>query len=165
MNLKKALFFLLLIPTALLTLESCNQCDNESTLEIGAEKQFFSVVYQDTAGNNYLQNGTYNLANVNVQLNTEGGNGPYKLYQEDLSDGIFGPFPYTTTPERAQLGVPYDYYYILQKDTFGMDTFRVFFVPQVDECSEYWQGLKIFKNGDEVADNEEIKVFTVTEQY
>lgn len=100
----------------------------------------------------------YNINNITILLNTSGGKGQYKSITnlEDFADGKFGPFAYSATKpfgsnESPTYGVPYDYVYVIQKDTFGVDTFQVKFLANVDECHEFWQQIEYYKNGDIIA--------------
>jgi hypothetical protein len=146
MKIRKAFLFLAAGVATLGALQSCNQCKESGTVTFDATKQFLSIEYRDTAGRNYVDS-IYNLSNVNVLINTNQGVGSYQPIIEDLTDHKIGPFAYTTTPEAAAKGVPYDYYYIVDKDTFKTDTFRIQFLATVDECHEYWAQIKYWKNG------------------
>lgn len=160
MNLKRALFLLVLIPMLALAFQSCNKCKETGDIDFSASAQSLSVTYVDSADSNLVN--IANPSNITVLLNTEGGKGPYSPLSEDLTDGVFGPFDYTTTPKTAQLGVPYDYVYVIQLDTFAVDTFRVVFVPMVDECKEFWQGLEFYRNDSLVSSGSEIVDLTYT---
>lgn len=168
MNLKRAFFFLALLPLLTLTFQSCNTCSETGEIVFSSENQNFSVTYvaNDSASTNLISSGMANPNNVSVLLNVLGGRGAYSPISEDLTDGVIGPFDYTRTPKVAQLGVLYDYVYIIQLDTFAVDTFRVFFVPTVDECREYWQGLEWYQNEtllDEFTNSEIVNINRVVE--
>lgn len=165
MKLKTVIAYVLALPAFLFLVQSCNKCDETGTITFGADKQYLKVTYVDTAGNNYI-NSIYNLPNVSVLFSDEKGrNGTFRPYAEDFSDGAFGPFEYTVTPTPAKLSVYYDYWYILNKDTYGTDTFRVVFYPNVDECKEFWGKIEYYKNGDLMADlsGNEIADVTIVE--
>jgi hypothetical protein len=164
MKIRKAFLFLAASVATLAALQSCNKCKESGTITLDASTQFLSITYLDTAGRNYIDS-IYNWSNVNVLINTDGGLGAYQPYSEDLTDHKFGPFTYTTQPAPASFGVPYDYYYIIDKDTFKTDTFRIQFLPTVDECHEYWAQIKYYKNGQLLGecDGKEICEIEITE--
>ena len=80
-------------------------------------------------------------------FNDDGGRGQFVQLQEDLSDGMIGPFQYTVAPDAARKGVYHHYQYVVTKDTFGIDTFDVIFYPRVDECQEFWSVVEFYLNG------------------
>lgn len=164
MKFRKALLFLAVATATIVSLQSCNKCKESGTVTFDPTKQFLSVTYVDTAGRNYMDS-IYNLFNVNVLINTNQGVGAYQPFTEDFADHKFGPFTYTTQPSPAGLGVPYDYYFILDKDTFKTDTFRIQFLATADECHEYWAQIKYYKNGTLIAecDGKEDCQITITE--
>lgn len=148
MKLKTVISYLLVVPAFMLVLQGCDKCEETGTITFGPANQNISITYLDSAGNNYLLT-RYNLFNTNVQLSTDKGrNGTFQPYNEDFSDGVFGPFEFTATPTPAKLSVFYDYVYIIKKDTFGVDTLRVQFYPSVDECKEFWGQIEYSLNGD-----------------
>lgn len=156
MKLRSA-FFLLLFGLTFTLFQGCDTCTNTGTITIDEVSQNFSITYKTANGVNYMDS-LYNLNNITVLLNTTGGKGQYKSLtnQEDFGDGKFGPFPFSQTKpfgsnEFPTYGVPYDYVYVIQKDTFGVDTFQIKFLAQVDECHEFWQQIEYYKNGDPLA--------------
>lgn len=151
MKIRKAFLFLAAGVATLGALQSCNKCTESGDVTFDATKQYLQITYVDTAGRNYIDS-IYNLSNVNVLINTNGGVGAYQPIGEDFTDHKIGPFTYTTLPEPAAFGVPYDYYYIVDKDTFKTDTFRIQFLATVDECQEYWAQIKYWKNGTLIAE-------------
>ena len=148
MKIKRSIFLFLAVAGSLLAMQSCDKCTESGTVTISGDAQKFSITYlaNDSVNTNYVDS-IYNTSNVNMFLNTNGGKGGYSTLTDDLSDGKIGPFSYTNSPTRAQMGVPYDYVYIIQKDTFGIDTFRVEFLATVDECKEYWSQINYYRNG------------------
>lgn len=148
MKLRLLFTYLLLLPAVVFLSQGCNQCSvSGGTLTFDAANQFLAVTYLvDSSGSNYCQN-VYNPNNVQVLFNDNGGFGQYVPIQEDLSDGKIGPFPYTTSPAVAKKGVFHHYVYVVQKDTFGIDTFDVKFYPAVDECQEFWSLIEFYMNG------------------
>lgn len=148
MKLKFVFAYLLIAPAILFLSQGCNQCDvSGGTVTFDASQQFLAITYLvDSNDANYCTS-VYNPANVQVLFNDNGGRGQFVPLQEDLSDGKIGPFPYTTSPALAKKGVFHDYVYIVQKDTFGIDTFNVKFYPAVDECQEFWSLIEFYMNG------------------
>lgn len=165
MKLKTLIAYFLALPAFLMLVQSCNKCTETGKITLGAANQYLKVTYVDTAGNNYI-NSIYNLPNVSVLFSDKGGkNGTFRPYSEDFSDGAFGPFEFTATPTPAKYTVFYDYWYVINKDTYGTDTFRVVFYPNVDECKEFWGEINYYKNGDLLPDfsGQEIVDLTITE--
>lgn len=165
MKLKSVLLYLFVAPAFIFMAQSCDTCDESGTVTLSADAQSFSLVYLDTAGTNYVTS-IYNPNNVNVLFNDNlNGVGQYKPYTEDLSDGKIGPFTYTATPSPAQKGVLKNQYYIIQKDTFGVDTLRIVFYPAVDECKEFWSVIEYYLNGELLSQYNglEIAEHTITE--
>lgn len=144
----KAIFFLVtLLAGSAVVFQGCNKCDVTGTIEFGSDKQSFSVRYLvDSTGANY--NTVWRPGQVGVLFDDEGGEGQYVPIAEDINDGVIGPFTYTIgAPDAATKGIVHDYSYIVTKDTFGVDTFRIKFYPRVDECREYFSVLEYYKNG------------------
>ncbi|MEO1449541.1 MAG: hypothetical protein AAFV07_08410, partial [Bacteroidota bacterium] len=73
-------------------LGACREtCDPAANAEVGEE--FFSVTYQDAAGNNLLD--TYNPDQIVVFWDSTGGEDAtpdFKLISPGYADGKFGPF-------------------------------------------------------------------------
>ena len=148
MKLKSVIFFFLLAPAVLFLAQSCDKCDTSGTITLGEANQFLSVTYLvDSNGANYVD--IWRPNNFSVQISDDPVNvGHFVALQEDLSDGMVGPFTYTTQPATAKLGDYHHYMYIVRKDTFGVDTFEVKFYPNVDECHEYWGLIEYYRNGE-----------------
>ena len=148
MNLKLILTYVLLLPAFLFTLQSCNQCDvTGGTITFSPDEQFLQITYLvDSNSANYCQT-VYNPNNVRVMFNDNGGFGQFVPLQENLADGVIGPFNFTTQPTLAKKGVFNHYQYIITKDTFGIDTFDIKFYPAVDECQEFWSLIEFYMNG------------------
>jgi hypothetical protein len=147
MKLKSILFFATLLAGSAFLLQSCNKCDETGTIEFGSDKQSFSIRYVvDSSGVNY--NTIWRPSQVSVLFNNDGGRGQFSPMTEDINDGFIGPITYTIgAPDVATKGIMHDYMYIVTKDTFGVDTFRIKFYPRVDECQEYFSVLEYYKNG------------------
>lgn len=164
MKLRAVIAFLIVAPAFLFLMSGCNTCSTTGEITFSATGQNFSISYVDTAGNNYLQN-VYNLGNTQVLFNDNGGEGQFRPLSDDFGDGKFGPFTYTISPSPVAIGVRYDYWYILRKDTFKTDTFRIVFYPNADECQEFWREIKYFMNGTELGqfNNSETAELTIVE--
>ena len=159
----RALLASLIAFTTLIAI-SCDKCDNEDVLELGPDKQFFTVTYVDSNGYNALDS-VFNTNNVSVFFK-ENASALAVNTREDFTDSIIGPFTYTRQPganngRTVQLGQFYDYYYIINVDTFMVDTFNVRFYPNIDECSSFMQSVEIFRNGNLVSEGEQIANLTV----
>lgn len=148
MKLKLLFTYMLLAPAVLFLAQGCNQCDVAGgAITFSAENQFLQVTYLvDSNDANYCTT-VYNPNNVQVLFNDNGGFGQYVPFAEDLSDGMIGPFNYTIDPRTVRKGELNHYVYIVQKDTFGVDTFEIKFYPRVDECQEFWGLVEFFLNG------------------
>lgn len=134
-----------------------DRCAGQASTRIGGE--YFTVAYQNETGDNYLDGG-YQLSNVEVFIDSTGGLSERPRYvriQEDLSDGVFGPFFFTDDyidPATLQPNLPvftnrpiqFDYFF--KKDTFGIDTLRVSFQVNASECATSWTYLHYILNGD-----------------
>lgn len=145
MKLKSFLFLMLAAPAVFFT--ACDKCTESGTIELASANQYLSITYLVDSNNvNYIDQ-VYNQANVSVLWNDEGGKTVFQPYSEDLSDGKFGPFTFSTD-NNPVMGYYYHYRYIIKKDTFGTDTFDVKFYPAVDECHEFWGTLEYYQNGD-----------------
>lgn len=138
-------------------LPSCaDTCPPVTTPEVGGE--FFTVTYEDAAGVNYLTN-VYDQSKIVVYLDTSGGEDPrpdYELILPGFENGKFGPFTFTeryidptnlSPTEEVLFGQPYAFDYYIRKDTFGVDTFRVDFLMDVDECGSFWRSIQYYRNG------------------
>lgn len=144
----KFVFALLFAPAVLFLSQGCEKCDvSGGTINFSADEQFLAITYLVDSNDANFCTSVYNPANVRVLFNDNGGVGRFDQLQEDLSDGKIGPFPYTTSPGLAKRGVFHDFVYIVQKDTFGLDTFNIKFYPAVDECQEYWSLIEFYMNG------------------
>ncbi len=142
---------------ALVILSSCeDRCEGVVSERIGQE--YFSVIYQDASGANSLE-GRFNLNNVEVFIDSSGGEGEPQFYrlQEDLADGVFGPFyymddyldPATRKPYVslfANRPIRFDYYF--RKDTFGIDTLQLSYFVEADDCGNRWTYIYYALNGD-----------------
>jgi len=147
MKLKSLLLFMLIAPALIFLSQGCDKCKETGTITIAASGQYFAVTYLvDSNDANYAQT-VWRPNNVNVLLSTNGAAGPFAPISESLGDGKIGPIPYSTSPKTAQKGKSYDYMYIVNKDTFGVDTFQVLFYPAIDECHEYWGKIEYYKDG------------------
>ena len=148
MRLKSIITFSTLATALLLFLQGCNNCSVEGgTITFDAASQYASITYLvDSSGANYCTD-IYRPNLVRVMFNNNGGEGQFTQISEDLSDGMIGPLTYTTTPEQATKGTVHHYMYIIQKDTFGIDTLEAKFYPAVDECSEFWSVAEFYLNG------------------
>jgi hypothetical protein len=152
MKRSKHFLFVFAISVGLASVSGCNKCTDTSTVTIDAATQSFSITYLNDTGLNMI-NSVFNLGNVTVLYADRNINNPSYIplpYIEDFSDGKLGPIPYTTTPEQALMGVPYNSEFIIKRDTYGWDTLRIQFVAQTDECKEYWSEISYFLNGDSV---------------
>ena len=146
MKLKSLLLFVLIAPAFIFLAQGCDKCKESGVITIAETKQYFEATYLvDSNGANYST--IWRPNNVRVQLSSNGNIGPFAPIVEDITDGKIGPYPYSTFPKTAQIGKPYDFVYIVQKDTFGVDTFQVLFYPAVDECHEYWGKIEYYKDG------------------
>lgn len=147
MKLKMFFAYFLLVPAVLFLAQGCNTCDVAGgTLTFSPENQYFQITYLvDSNGANYCTD-VYNPNNVQVLFNDNGGFGQFIPISEDLSDGVIGPFNYTVEPNNVRKGEFNHYVYIIQKDTFGIDTVDIKFYPRVDECQEYWGLVEFFLN-------------------
>ncbi len=141
----------------LLPMTSCYfECDSPSSVSVGGE--FFTVTYVDSFGFNYLET-VYDPNGVVVFLDTTGGEDPnprFELISPGFTGGKFGPFNFTERyidPTNATFnnillfGRQYDFDYYIRKDVFGVDTFRVSFLLDVDECSSFWRFVRYSRNG------------------
>ncbi len=138
----------LLASAFLFLTQGCNTCDIKGgTITFSPGNQYFQITYLvDSSGANYCTD-VYNSGNVQVLFNSDGGLGQFAPLSEDLSDGAIGPFNYTIEPDIVRKGEFNHYVYIIQKDTFGIDTVDIKFYPRVDECQEYWGLVEFFLNG------------------
>lgn len=155
---KFATGFPILMIVAIALLPSCVEtCPQNEMAEVGGE--FFTVTYEDAAGVNYLTN-VYDQDKIVVYLDTTGGESPrpdYELILPGFENGKFGPFTFTErfidptnqAPNAEILfGQPYSFDYYIRKDTFGVDTFKVDFLLDVDECSSFWRSIRYYRNGE-----------------
>ena len=147
MKLKMFFAYALLVP-AVMFLAGCNNCEVAGgSITFSPDNQFFQITYLvDSNGANYCTD-VYNPNNVQVLFNDNGGFGQFVPIAEDLSDGVIGPFNYTVEPNTVRKGEYNHYVYIVQKDTFGIDTLEIKFYPRVDECEEFWGLVEFFLNG------------------
>ena len=138
----------MLLAGAAFLFQGCNKCDQTGEIEFGADKQYLAITYLvDSNGVNY--NTIWRPSQVGVLFNDNGGKGQFVALQENITDGMIGPFTYTQgAPDVATMGLYHHYMYIVQKDTFGVDTFEVKFYPAVDECREYWSMIEYYRNGE-----------------
>ncbi|MEM0997704.1 MAG: hypothetical protein AAGN35_11510 [Bacteroidota bacterium] len=147
MKLKSIVMLALLMPAVLFLTQGCNTCDQTGTIEFSATQQFLALNYiQDSTGTNFTD--IWRPTQVTVLWNGEGGEGQFTPISEDITDGLIGPFPYTVEPQEAQLGLLYEYQYIIRKDTFGTDTVDIRFYPAVDECREFFSLIEYSINGE-----------------
>jgi hypothetical protein len=147
MKFKSLVLFALLAPAILFLAQGCDKCTETGTIEFGADKQYLTLTYiQDSTGTNFTD--IWRASQVSVLWNGENGKGQFAALSEDISDGVIGPFAYTVEPQAAQLGLFYEYRYIVTKDTFGSDTIDIKFYPAVDECREYFGKIEYYINGD-----------------
>ncbi len=148
MKLKMFFAYFLLVPAVLFLAQGCNDCDVAGAqLTFSADNQYLQITYLvDSNGANYCTD-VYNPNNVQVLFNDNGGFGQFVPLSEDLSDGVIGPFNYTVEPNNVRKGEFNHYVYVIQKDTFGIDTVDIKFYPRVDECQEYWGLVEFFLNG------------------
>lgn len=142
----------------ILMLPSCyNNCDSIGAADVGEE--FFTVTYLDTLGVNYLTS-VYDPSGIVVYLDTTGGEDPrpdFELINPGYADGKFGPFAFTERyinpandiyNDILLFGKSYSFDYYIRKDTYGVDTFTVTFLLDVDECGSFWRSIRYFKNGE-----------------
>jgi hypothetical protein len=131
MKFKSLILFMLIAPAVIFLSQGCDKCKESGTITIDGAAQYFEATYLvDSNGANYATS-VWRPNGVGVLLSTNGKFGPFAAISEDLSDGKIGPFKYSTSPATAQKGRNYDYMYIVNKDTFGTDTFEVGRVPRV----------------------------------
>lgn len=138
-------------------LGACTEtCDPDANAEVGEE--FFTVTYQDDAGNNLLD--SFNPDQIVVFWDSTGGEDPtpdFQLINPGYADGKFGPFPFTlgfTDAATNNVNLPvlfgqnqaYDYY--IRTGNNNVDTFRVEFLLGVNECNYFWESISYFLNGD-----------------
>ncbi len=148
----------LLILVALIFMTACTEtCPSNLPDPVGGE--FFTVTYLDSAGTNYLTS-IYDKNGIVVYLDTTGGEDPtpdYELINPGYSGEKFGPFEFTDRYISATnevfndillFGRQYNFDYYIRKDTYGVDTFRVSFLLDVDECSSFWKSIRYFRNGE-----------------
>ena len=164
----RILIFFALI-ASMVAFQACSQCP-ESSNTVGDE--FFTVEYRTPGGVNYLDS-IYDHSNIVVFVDTTGGVNPtYRLISPGYTNGKFGPFyyaknfvdPTTNQPKIYQLiGRTYKYNYHIKKDTFGEDVFTVEFRYHGDECSTYWEILRLYKNGEKVGEGTEQANLSFTE--
>jgi hypothetical protein len=131
-------------------------CENKVDEEVGDE--FFTVTYLTPAGENYLEE-VYNPANIVVFLDTTGGQSAsprFEAIRPGYNNGKFGPFFFTerfVSPidngvnQALLLGKRFNYDYYIKKDTFGIDTLKVSFLLEADECHFYWRDISYSVNG------------------
>lgn len=161
MKLKAFVLMVTLLAGAAFMFQGCNKCDVTGTVEFASDKQYFSIRYLiDSSGANY--NTVWRQSQVGVVFDEEGGKGQFTSINEDISDGVIGPFTYTVgNPDVAKKGLFHDFMYVVTKDSFGIDTFQVKFYPQVDECHEFWSLIEYYKNGvllDQYTDQEIVEL-------
>ncbi|RMG75896.1 MAG: hypothetical protein D6722_00260 [Bacteroidetes bacterium] len=140
-----------------LAFEACTDpCKDSVSPDLGNE--YFTVTYQDASGANYLDR--YNLAGVIVFVDTTGGanaNPQYERINPGYADGKFGPFTFTERfwdAAKGDVNLPlllgrnfaYDYY--IRKDSFGVDTFRVEFLLEANNCTNFWRSIRYYRNGE-----------------
>jgi hypothetical protein len=147
------------------TLNGCKKCTETGDVTIDATLQYFTITYTEPDGTNYVDS-IFNNSNVSVLYADRYQNNPQYIplnYTEDFSDGMIGPIPYTTVPDEALIGVPYNSEFIIKRDTYGWDTIRIEFVAQVDECKEFWAEISYYLNGDlvDAFQDEEIANFNI----
>lgn len=143
--------------TGLAFMLSCTPpCDESLNPQLGQE--FFTVTYQDPAGTNYLD--IYNPAGIVVFLDSAGGANPNPQFERispGYANGKFGPFTFTEKFwDAAQddinlpllLGRPFAYDYYIRKDSYGVDTFRVEFLLDANNCNNFWRSIRYYRNGD-----------------
>jgi hypothetical protein len=142
----------------LLTLVACQDpCQGLTDDEIGGE--YFTITYLDAAGRNLLEE-VWRQPNVEVFIDSSGSRGQdpdfYRL-RNAFANGKFGPFFYTeayTDVGTREVNVDpfagqeqrFDYY--IKKDTFGVDTFTLRYVLEVDACRSFWSLIEYSYNGD-----------------
>jgi hypothetical protein len=149
---------LVLLGMMMLALPSCYfECDSQAQAPVGGE--FFTVTYLDATGGNYLTS-VYQPSGIVVYLDTTGGEDPspeYELINPGYADGKFGPFPFTERyidptnevyNDVLLFGRQYNFDYYIRKDTYGVDTIRVSFLLDVDECGSFWRSIRYSRNGD-----------------
>ncbi len=132
------------------------ECDPELSDTVGDE--FFSITYQSSSGQNYLET-TYDPSNIRVYLDPTGGEveePPLELFRPGYENGSFGPFFFTerfiniTNGEvnpASLYGQRYKYDYYIKKDIANEDTISVDFFFTVDECNAYWASITYTLNG------------------
>lgn len=151
---KSVQYLLILFCCLPLLLTGCfDKCDD--TTPANVKGLYFTVEYQTPGGQNYL-NSIYNQSNVQVFLDSTGGeNTFFEPIFPGYADGKFGPFYFTDRfinkrtdePEYLQLyAKPYRFDYYIKKDTFGQDKFTVEFLLGVDKCQSFWQILNYYRN-------------------
>ncbi len=142
----------------LLGLAACQDpCKGLTDDEIGGE--FFTITYLDANGRNLLEE-VWRKPNVDVFIDSSGSMGQdpqfYRL-RDVIQEGVIGPFRFTdayTNVGTREVNVEalaeqeqrFDYY--VKKDTFGVDTFTLRYLLQVDACRYYWSLIEYSYNGD-----------------
>ena len=144
----KGLLILFLLPLSILTLSSCDVCTETGTIDLDGDNQSITIQYVTSGG--VTINPTPDKTTIAV--NTEGGVGSFALVDETeipVGGGVIGPINYTRlSRDPAVMGQVYDHWYIIQVDTFIVDTLRVNFIPTADECHEFFRVLNFYRNGE-----------------
>lgn len=156
MTYSQSLFASALLLLSMWFVACTDPCDETLNPDLGQE--FFTVTYQDASGNNYLD--IYNPAGIVVFLDSTGGESPNPRYERispGFADGKFGPFNFTAKFWDAArdeinlpllIGRPFAYDYYIRKDNFGVDTFRVEFLLDANNCNNFWRTIRYYRNGD-----------------